>query len=233
MVPPATTRRSFLAAAAASSTLPFVDLAALSPAQDVGFAVRKLKPLPYEEIPGLLSKAQLTPHHQAHYGGALKSLVQIEAALEAADRKAANANWSEYRELRREQLLTMNSVLLHELYFDNMAPKPPEPDAALRKAIADRFGSWDKWREDFTACAMACRGWAILAYDQADGRLYDVVSDAHDVGLIWSAVPLLVCDLYEHAYYVDYQNKKAPYVAAFLDHIAWDTVAARLVRARG
>ena len=231
MSQPTTTRRNFLAAVAASGAAPFIDLGTLPTGQDVGFAVRKLKPLPYDEIPGLLTKAQLTPHRQAHYGGALTSLQKIEAALETADRKAANANWSEYRELRREQLLTMNSVLLHELYFDNMTPKPTEPPESVRKAIEARFGSWDKWREDFTACAIACRGWAILAWHQADGRLYDVVSDAHDVGLIWSAVPLLVCDMYEHAYYVDYQNKKAPYVAAFLDHVAWDVVAGRMTKA--
>jgi Fe-Mn family superoxide dismutase len=233
-----TTRRNFLTAAAASAALPvltpFVRAGAFQGPDDaaVGFAVRKVKPLPYEELPKFLSKAQLTAHHTAHYGGALKSLVEIEGKLETADRKAANANYSEYRELRREQLLTMNSVLLHELYFDNLAGTLGVPGDRLRKALEARFGSLDKWREDFTACAVACRGWAILAYHGADKKLYNVVSDAHDVGLLWMGTPLLVADLYEHAYYVDYQNKKQPYIEGLMEHVGWSEVDRRFANAQ-
>src|SRR6185436_17211916 len=97
------------------------------------------------EIPSFLSKPQLAAHHGAHYGGALKSLVEIESKLDGADRKSANANYSDYRSLRREQLLTMNSVLLHELYFTNLASSDAPPGEALRKAIDARFGSVDRW----------------------------------------------------------------------------------------
>jgi Fe-Mn family superoxide dismutase len=126
----------------------------------------------------------------------------------------------------------MNSVLLHELYFDNLAGTLGVPGDRLRKALEARFGSLDKWREDFTACAVACRGWAILAYHGADKKLYNVVSDAHDVGLLWMGTPLLVADLYEHAYYVDYQNKKQPYIEGLMEHVGWSEVDRRFANAQ-
>ena len=164
-----TTRREFMALSAASALLG----AAPVGRADEGSALVTGKPkaLRYEEIKGFLSKDQIAPHHQAHYGGALKSLLGIETELETADRAKANANYSAVRELKREEIHAMNSVLLHELYFDGLSAIGGDPGEAAQDSLKKRFGSIDKWLEDFKASAVAARGWAILSFLPANGKL--------------------------------------------------------------
>lgn len=179
------------------------------------------KPLKYEEIPGLLTRAQVAPHYTAHYGGALKRYLAIE---EQFDRLFAGKNPAAgdgHVFAVRDRVNKMNSVLLHELYFDGLSPTPPAPAGPLAEALARRFGSVDRWAEDFRTCCLAAAGWGILARDAVNGKLYNVASDLHEVGVIWLGQPLVVCDVYEHAFYVDYQNKKADYVANFVKFIDW------------
>ena len=114
-----------------------------------------------------------------------------------------------------------NSVVLHEFYFDGLSPKAVDPSPNLRAAIEKRFGSLDKWSADFIASAKEAAGWAILVKHSVNGKLYNVVSDEHAQGLLWLAVPLVVIDTYEHAFYIDYQNRKAEYVEKFLKFIDW------------
>ena len=95
---------------------------------------------------------------------------------------------------------------MHELYFDGLTPKPAIRTADIRAALAKRFGSLDRWIEDFKVCCMAANGWGILVRDMVNGRLYNVASDLHEVGVIWLGQPLVVCDVYEHAFYVDYRT---------------------------
>ena len=105
--------------------------------------------------------------------------------------------------------------------------KTVAPNAELRSVIEKRFGSLDKWAADFQASAKAAAGWAMLAFHPVNGKLYNVVSDAHAMGPLWMATPLLVIDVYEHAFYVDYKNRKAEYVEKFMDHIDWKEVNRR------
>jgi len=222
-----TTRREFLAL---SAGLPFLRPAsAAALAEDASaLSTGKIKPLKYEELKGFLSKDQLTPHHQAHYGGALKSLVQIEQELEGADRAKANPNYSPLRELKKEEVHAMNSVMLHELYFDGMTQASGDPGEAALAALKKRFGAVDKWVDDFKAAATSARGWAILALHPVSGKLYNFVSDVHDVGIPVLGAPLVVIDCYEHAYYVDYKNKKGDYVSAYPKFIDWAEVDRRI-----
>jgi Fe-Mn family superoxide dismutase len=175
-------------------------------------------PLPYEALPGFLSKDQLGLHHAKHYGGALKALADVESRVYGAEGVADKAA---RRELGRAQSEKANSVILHELYFRGMSAKGETPVEDLRTALAKRFGSMDRWRADLEACALVANGWAMLAVHPVNGRLYHVVSDAHDVGPLWLARPLVLVDMYEHAYYVDYKNDKAAYVKAWFDHVDW------------
>ncbi len=181
-------------------------------------ATGSLVPLLYEALPGFLSKEQLALHHQKHYGGALKALTAIEGRAYGAEGVTDPAA---RRELGKAQSEKANSVVLHELYFAGMAAKPPEPGEDLRTALAKRFGTLDRWRADMEACALAANGWAALAFHPVNGRLYHVVSDSHDVGPLWLARPLVLIDMYEHAYYVDYKNDKAAYVKGWFDRIDW------------
>jgi Fe-Mn family superoxide dismutase len=181
-------------------------------------------PLAYEALPGFLSKEQVGLHHAKHYGGALKALLAIEERAYAAEgvRDAAAR-----RELGRAQSEKANSVLLHELYFAGLTPVAADPGDDLRTALTRRFGSLDRWRADLEACALAANGWAMLALHPLNGRLYHVVSDAHDVGPLWLARPLLLIDMYEHAYYVDYRNDRAAYVKAWFAHVDWNEAERR------
>ncbi|MCI0705240.1 MAG: Fe-Mn family superoxide dismutase [Planctomycetia bacterium] len=205
--------------ALAADPLPF--------ATESGLVTGKPKKLKYEEIPGLLTKAQVAPHYNAHYGGALKRFVAIEEQMDKLFAGKEPAAGDAHVFAVKDRVNKMNSVLLHELYFDGLVPKPPEPDKDLRAEIGKRFGSFERWIEDFQTCCMAAAGWGILARDAVNGKLYNVASDLHEVGVIWLGQPLVVCDVYEHAFYVDYQNKKADYVKKFVDFIDWEEIARR------
>ena len=200
-----------------------------APAPASALATGAPVPLPYDVLPGFLTTGQLTLHHGKHYAGALKALKGIE---ERAYSAAGTTDPAARRELGRTQSEKANSVILHELYFAGMAAKPPEPGEDLRAALSARFGSMDRWRADLEACALAANGWAMLAAHPLNGRLYHVVSDAHDVGPLWFARPLLIVDVYEHAYYVDYQNDRAAYVRKWFDHLDWSEAERRRRAAR-
>lgn len=185
------------------------------------------KPLPYAELPGFLSKEQLSPHHTAHYGGALRTLAADEKQLDELLQGGKPLTGAAHSYLQRDKVNRANSVVLHELYFENMAAQAPPPQEDVRAAIARRFGTFERWIEDFQATAIAAQGWGILARDAVNGKLYNVASDLHEVGVLWFGQPLLVCDVYEHAYYVDYQNRKNDYVRRFVEHIHWNEVNRR------
>jgi len=187
-----------------------------------GLTTGKLKPLKHDEIPGFLSAAQIAPHHTAHYGGALKAVMAADAKLEESAKSGTIADPAAYAQLKRLVNSRGNSVVLHELYFDGLAPKAPDPDANLRSAIEKRFGSVENWGKDFIASAKEAAGWAMLVKHPVNGKLYNLVSDEHAMGVLWMAMPIVVIDTYEHAFYIDYQNRKPDYVEKFMDHIDWD-----------
>jgi Fe-Mn family superoxide dismutase len=222
---------SLLGISAVSLSIPSDADAAESPEHSLspqsGLVTKQLKPLKYEEIPGLLTKSQVTPHYQAHYGGALKRFVALDQQLEALYKGKEPLGGDAYALMQKDKINKMNSVLLHELYFDGLSAKPPEPTADIRTAIANRFGSLDRWTEDFKACCLAANGWGMLARDIVNGQLYNVASDLHEIGVLWLGQPLVVCDVYEHAFYVDYQNRKAEYVNKFVQFLDWAEINRR------
>jgi Fe-Mn family superoxide dismutase len=207
--------------AGASSIASAQQQAGLYFAKESGLVTGKMKPLKYEEIPGLLTKEQVTPHYQAHYGGALKRLGTIEQQLDGIYRGKEPLGGDALTFMHKDKINRMNSVLLHELYFDGLTAKSGKPAEDIRSALAKRFGSLDRWIEDFKACCMSANGWGILARDITNGQLYNVSSDLHEVGVIWLGQPLVVCDVYEHAFYVDYQNRKQEYVNKFVQYLDW------------
>ena len=192
-----------------------------------GLVTGKLKPLRHKAIPGFLSAEQIAPHHTAHYGGALRGYSGLDSKLEASIKEGTTIDANAYGAMQRARQSKGNSVILHELYFDGLVPKLPDPKAEVRAAIEKRFGSLDKWADDFQTSAKAAAGWAMLTYHPVNGKLYNVVSDEHAQGPLWMAAPLVVIDVYEHAFYIDYHNRKAEYVEKFMDHIDWSEVNER------
>lgn len=231
-------RRSFLltSSGAAAGTLLVAGLpegpvaAHQEPAS--GLLTGRPKPLRHTSIPGFLSAAQIAPHHTAHYGGALAALSRAEAQYEEAHAAGTPIDAARFERLRQLQSSRGNSVVLHELYFDGVGPDTTAPSADLRAALARRFGSVDRWAADFTACANSAAGWAMLVLHPVNGRLYNVISDEHAQGPMWMAAPLVVIDTYEHAFYIDYQSRKAEYVDRFLRHIDWTEAQARYAQTR-
>ncbi|MBI2587917.1 superoxide dismutase [Candidatus Azambacteria bacterium] len=189
--------------------------------------MRDVKPLKYKDLPGL-SEKQLSEHHDVLYAGYVKKLNEIEEKLQTVDRSAPNATYSDIRELKLEQTFAANGVKLHEYYFENMTPAPNPPAGKIKELIERDFGSYEKWLEDFKASGMASRGWVVLAYDLDDGKLYNYLCDVHNQGGVWNAMALLVLDVYEHAYFIDYATKRKDYVEAFLKTIDWGEVNGRL-----
>ncbi len=192
-----------------------------------GLVTGQPKPLKHKEIPGFLSAAQIAPHHTAHYGGALKAVVSADAKLEESTKSGVATDPAAFAHLKRIINSRGNSVVLHEFYFDGLANKVVDPQADLRAAIEQRFGSIEKWSADFIASAKEAAGWAMLVKHPINGKLYNVVSDEHAMGVLWMAKPIVVIDTYEHAFYIDYQNRKADYVEKFMAHIDWNEAGAR------
>ncbi len=194
---------------------------------DSGLVTGKPKPLKHKSIPGFLSAEQIAPHHTAHYGGALRGYSSLDNKLETSIKDGIAIDANAYGAMQRAKQSKGNSVILHELYFDGLVPKAPDPKVDVRTAIEKRFGTLDKWAHDFQASAKAAAGWTMLVFHPVNGKLYNVLSDEHAQGPLWMAVPLVVIDVYEHAFYIDYQNRKADYVAKFMEHIDWAEVNSR------
>ena len=174
--------------------------------------------------------------HAAHYmlyQGYVKKVNEIRAALSAMgvpDAAKANATYSEIRELKVEYSFALGGVRNHELYFNNIGGKGGEPSGAVADMINSAFGSFDNWKADLKATAIAARGWVWLAQDHSDNSLFNYIGDAQNSYPIWNSTPLLGLDVYEHAYFGDFGTKRADYIEAFLKVIDWDAVAANATR---
>jgi len=183
----------------------------------------QVKPLKYKELPGL-SEKQLSEHHDVLYAGYVKKTNEIRAALGAADLSKTNATFSELRELKLEEGFAANGVTLHERYFDNLKAGGDVGKHAVAKWVVEDFGSMEKWTDEFAALGIAARGWVVLAFDLNDGKLHNYICDMHNQGGVWGAIPLLVLDVYEHAYFLDYATARKKYIDTFMQNLDW-TVA--------
>lgn len=187
----------------------------------------QVKPLKYKELPGL-SEKQLSEHHDVLYAGYVKKTNEIRGKLASVDLTTANATHSDLRELKVEETFALNGVKLHERYFDNLGGSFGAPVGAIADMILRDFGAFEKWAAEFAACGLASRGWTVLAYDLEEKRLMNIVCDIHNQGGVWGQVPLLVLDIYEHAYFIDYATGKKKYIEAYMQIIDWSAVNAQL-----
>ena len=184
---------------------------------------KEVKPLHYKKLEGL-SEKQLSEHHDVLYAGYVKKWNEIQEKLKMTDRSLANGTYSEFGELKREETFALNGIKLHEGYFDNMGDEKNEPPDKITELIKRDFGSYEKWAEDFKALGLAARGWVILAYDFDDKRLYNILCDSHNQGGVWNSVALLIMDVYEHAYFLDYATGRKAYIETFFKNINWTHV---------
>ncbi len=177
-----------------------------------------------------ISEKQISQHRDILYAGYVNKLNEIEEKLKTADITKANQAFSEFRALKVEESFALNGVVLHELYFENLGVKSAKPTGKLSDLMARDFGSFDRWIENLKACGMAARGWVILGLCTYDGKLHNYCLDAHNDRVPVNVIPILVLDVYEHAYVIDFGVKRAPYLDAFVKNINWDAAAKRLDR---
>jgi len=170
-------------------------------------------------------------HYNTHHKGYVTFLNKIENELENVDRSAANGNYSELGELKRRYTWNHSGALLHDVYWaaiggDGDTSKGPDILAAIEKD----FGSFDAWKEDFVATTFAAKlsGWGILVYDQLySGKLLNVLVDEHQYGAIWGGIPIISCDVFEHAYYHKDGPGRKPYINNFINGLHWERINAR------
>jgi len=181
------------------------------------------KALKYKKLDGL-SEKQLSEHHDVLYAGYVKKVNEIRSKLMNVDKTTTNATYSDLRELKVEESFALNGVKLHEGYFDNMGGKGGKASGDVGKWIESDFESYEKWEEEFRALGIAARGWVVLAFDLDDGMLHNYICDVHNQGGIWNCVPLLILDVYEHAYFIDYGTGRKAYIETFMKTIDWSFV---------
>lgn len=175
-----------------------------------------------------LSTNQLKQHYDL-YAGYVKKRNQIEQDLQTVNREnSASTTYSPYRSLKIAETFAVNGALLHELYFENMRATGTNPGPHTIKLIECSFGSFDNFKKDFIDAAGVARGWVLMAYGMDDGRLHNYVLEAHNQNVPVLSIPLLVLDVYEHAYMIDFGIKRANYLDVFWQNINWDAVEQRI-----
>jgi Fe-Mn family superoxide dismutase len=144
--------------------------------------------------------------------------------------KDDKAGAPEYAELKRRMGFEFNGMRLHEYYFENLGGKGAlDKSGKLGKKLAEEFGSYEDWEKDFRAtAAMRGIGWTILYQDNLTGRLINQWINEHETGHPAGCAPILVLDVFEHAFMIDYGLKRADYIAAFFNNINWSAAEARL-----
>ena len=178
-----------------------------------------------------LSLKLVESHYENNYGGALRRLNAITEQLEAID--YASAPGYVVNGLKREELVALNSVLLHELYFASMGGEG-RVTGPMADALARDFGSVQRWRAEFSAMGYALgggSGWVLLTWLPRDGRLINQYANEH-AQAIAGGIPLVALDMYEHAYHMDFGANAKAYVDTFLRNIDWKAVEGRFEDAR-
>ena len=180
----------------------------------------QIKPLPFDpaKLKGLSEKL-LVSHHDNNYAGAARRIGQIQQMLKSLP---SNAPGFQLKGLKMEELTATNSAILHEEYFGNLGGDG-KSSGSLTQALARDFGGMATWEQDFRATSSALgggSGWAILNFNFRDGKLHNYIAFDHTDNVAMGR-PILVNDMFEHAYHMDYGSAAGMYVDAFMQNINW------------
>jgi Fe-Mn family superoxide dismutase len=178
-----------------------------------------------------LPERLIVSHYEDNYGAVVRSLNALRDRL--AGMPAATTSAAEIRALKREEQRATASAILHELYFANLSGGSKTPGAVMVAALEENFGGVERWRRDFVSAAQSLAGgsgWVVLAYSPHERRLDNQIA-VDDAPGIPGAVPILVLDMYEHAYHLEFGTNASAYVDAFMRLIDWTVVTERLTQA--
>lgn len=173
------------------------------------------------------SEKQISEHLKLYNGYVGKSNA-IHEDLKKVDLTTANATYSAVRELLVEQSFANNGVVYHEYYFNNLGGKGGEPTGELKAGIEEEWGSVGKFMDFLKAAGKSARGWVIVGYNTRAGHIDAYALDTHNIWSPANIVPLVVLDVYEHAYFIDWATDRAKYLETFINNLNWDLVAKRL-----
>jgi Fe-Mn family superoxide dismutase len=171
----------------------------------------------------------LLKNHFTLYQGYVTNTNKVLDALEQMLKDGKTAT-IEFAELKRRLGWEFNGMRLHEYYFDNLGGSAPlDLNGRLAKQLAESFGSMESWEKDFRGVgAMRGIGWAVLYQDTSNGRLINFWINEHDVAHPAGCTPILIMDVFEHAFMLDYGLKRAEYIEAFFKNVNWKAAEARL-----
>ncbi len=174
-----------------------------------------------------ISENQLKQHYVL-YTRYVNKLNEINKKLETVNETSANAAHSDFRSLKVDRAFSNNGVLLHELYFENLTSKKTQLSECFIKAINYSFGSFKNYISDLKASMKSTRsGWVITAYNPITDKIENHIIEFHDLYVAINIKPLLVADVWEHSYMIDYGIDKSSYIKAFLDNVDWSEVSKR------
>ncbi len=175
-------------------------------------------------------------HHEQLYKGYTEMLTRVSAEVDAADKENVSSAHSAYRHAKKDEVYNLNATYLHELFFANCFDANSElfQDSDAYIYLSRDWGTFDAWMKDFMAAAQAARsGWVVCGYSVFLKRLVNVTIDGHDQGVPMGFLPILVIDMWEHAYARDYANDKKGYLTAMMREIDWEVVEDRFKRVTG
>lgn len=169
----------------------------------------------------------LLKNHFTLYQGYVTNTNKVADAL-ALMLKEGKTGTPEYAELKRRFGWEFNGMRLHELYFENLRGSGVERMGVLADRLKNDFGSMDAWEKDFKACGtMRGIGWVVLSHDATAGRFFNTWINEHDIAHLTGCSPVIVMDVFEHAYLTDYQLKRADYIEAFFANLNWKAAEER------
>jgi len=180
-----------------------------------------------------LSQKTKTAHLEL-YNNYISCFNRTSAELDGVQRDDANSSCSLFRDIKLAEQFNMGAVYLHELYFANIASHASElsMDSLTYMRLARDWGSFDLWQRDFIACAMSARsGWAVCCYNTYLEGYINVIVDGHVGNVPMGCIPVIVMDMWEHAYYKDYLNNKKQYLYNMMSELNWDVIENRVKRA--
>ncbi len=186
-------------------------------------------PKDYAKLIGMAGFSEtLLKNHFTLYQGYVTNTNKVLDTLDQMTKDGKTAA-PEFAELKRRLGWEFNGMRLHEYYFENLGGSGVKKDGSLAKKLADSFGSVDAWEKDFRATgAMRGIGWAVLYQDTVSGRMINFWVNEHDVAHPAGCAPILIMDVFEHAFMLDYGLKRADYIEAFFKNINWAAAESRI-----
>ncbi|MEA5094076.1 MAG: Fe-Mn family superoxide dismutase [Sedimentibacter saalensis] len=170
---------------------------------------------------------QLSEHYNL-YTRYIDCLNKVNLEMSYSDTNECNQNYSSTRSAQKSKTFCFDAIKLHELYFENLTGNNTTIYGSISEVIDDVFGSYSNFLEKFKCIALSMRGWVMLCFDKYNGEYYIYGQDSHDDGVMLYAEPLIVLDVYEHSYMIDYGTNRSLYVDVFFENLDFKVVNSRI-----